>query len=114
MRVATAGLLTIFLFACGSESPPTSETDKAATASEQAETDADFEQYAAEYQKKVARKTSDVMVNSLSGAWGIPADDVRCVMKGVPIEKLEFALTDPEVQAVFEECGVDPEVINKP
>lgn len=110
MRIIPVILFLAFLTACGDQSEPPSSgnTDPERAAAE----DSDFDKAAADYQDKVRKKTSDSVVNSLVREWGVSEEKVRCVLGQLKFSQIQQANTDPAAQAVFNECGVDPSVVD--
>jgi len=111
MKIAPLILLAALLCACGDDSTPASG---AAAQPEQASSEASSsdDRAADEYRAKVQSKMRDSAVNSLAREWSVPRENVRCVLGKVKISQVEQANTDPAVKAVFEECGVDPAVVD--
>jgi len=111
MRTKVIIVMACFLIACGSESETDFSSNDASTMVNDVDQNAEMDEYAQEYQRKVAKRFGDSIVGSLANDWNVSEEEVRCLLKDVPLEKFEFALTDPEVTAVFEDCGVNPDVI---
>ena len=117
MRITTVSLMAFLLVACGSDDAPELASEDADTPPNAAAPDAEFDEYAAEYQEKVQEKVQKRMGNAMVSAfqedWNVSEVEARCLYEGIPMEKLESGLSEPAVQAVFVECGVDPEVVNQ-
>lgn len=69
----------------------------------------------AAYQEKVSRKVSSrvggAMANALVEDFGISMDQAECLSADSRIMGLErISQGDPEILALFDECGVDPAV----
>ncbi|MDH3512758.1 MAG: hypothetical protein OER85_18095 [Gammaproteobacteria bacterium] len=95
MKLAPALILAFLLSSCGG--------DDSSEATDQA---------VADYQKKVSKTVSSSVVNSLVREWdGVTEDQVRCLLEDLGVMELEKANDDPEVNAVFAKCGVDPAVV---
>lgn len=71
-----------------------------------------FSGVAIEYQKKVKKKVSNSVTNSLVREWGVPEDKVRCITEQLKFSEIQQANSDPSARAVFEECDVDPAVVD--
>lgn len=63
------------------------------------------------YREKVSRQVSASVVSSLSREWGVPEEKVECLLADLRVTQLEDVTTDTTVAAVFDKCGVDPEVV---
>lgn len=110
MRIIPVILFLAFLTACGDQKEPPAGSN---AGPEQATTeDSGLDRAAAEYQAKVRKKTSDSVVNSLVREWSVSEEQVRCVMAQLKFSQVQQANTDPAVKAVFNECGVDPSVVD--
>jgi len=111
-RMALIFCMMIVLTACGGdtensgESPPQSADDDAAM------TDEEIARYQEKVSRKVSRKVGGAMVNALVEDWGISRDQAECLLRdpGI-IERAQISDGDPKVQAVFNDCGVDPAVV---
>ncbi|HAJ91489.1 MAG TPA: hypothetical protein DCO71_02510 [Gammaproteobacteria bacterium] len=59
--------------------------------------------------------SSDILkesiVKSIAADWNISQDDARCLLRDHRATQLARVDSDPEVQAVFKQCGVDPSVV---
>ena len=89
-------LLAIFaLTACGQETAPTAQQPVSASEAQA-------------YQEKVDREVSSSMVNSMARNWGINKEQAECLLSKHRASQLGRVDSDPEIQAVFEDCGVDP------
>lgn len=110
MKFIPLMLIAAFLCSCGGQDEPAAA---AVAEPEQAASEtAGLDDAAAEYQAKVQTKTRNSVVNSLVREWGVPEENVRCVLDQLKISQIQKANTDPAAQAVFKECGVDPAVVN--
>ncbi len=74
------------------------------------------EEEIAAYQEKVSRKVSSrfggAMANALVEDYGISRDQAECLSADPRIVGLErISHGDPEILALFDECGVDPAVV---
>jgi len=60
-------------------------------------------------------RSSDVLeesiVKSLAADWNISEAEVRCLLRDHRASQLGRVASDPEVQAVFKQCGVDPAIV---
>ena len=66
----------------------------------------------ARYQKKVARKVGNVMVNAMVEDWGISREQAKCLLADDRFVELErLGEGDPTILALFDDCGVDPSVV---
>lgn len=63
------------------------------------------------YREKVGRRVSASVVGSLAREWGVPEEKVECLLVDLRVTQLEDGTTDTTVAAVFDRCGVDPEVV---
>ena len=117
MRTTTVCFIAFILVACGSENAPVLASDDSDTPPDAAAPNEEFDEAAAEYQKKVQEKTQkrygNAMVSAMQEDWNISEDEARCLYEGLPMEKLELGPSDPEIHAAFVECGVDPAVFKQ-
>ena len=51
------------------------------------------------------------IVKSMAADWNIPQEDARCLLQDHRASQLGRVDSDPEIQAVFKQCGVDPSVV---
>lgn len=110
MKIVTFSLLAVVLSACGGQDEPATV---AATEAEQVASEASgLDESAAAYQARVQNKVSDSVVNSLAREWAVSQEDVRCVLGRLKLSQIQRVNSDPDAQAVFEQCGVDPAVVN--
>jgi hypothetical protein len=110
MKILPVIFFVAFLTACGEQNEPPAGAN---AGPEQATTeDSSLDRVATEYQAKVRKKTSDTVVNSLVREWGVSEEKVRCVLGQLKFSQVQQANTDPAAQAVFNECGVDPSVVD--
>ena len=99
-------VMTSSLVACG-DSGGGGKVDPAGNDSASAAND----EAAERYREQVNRRVSASVVRSLSREWGVPEAKVECVLADVRVSQLKDASTDATVAAVFDKCGVDPEVV---
>ena len=51
------------------------------------------------------------IVKSIAADWNISQDDARCLLRDHRATQLARVDSEPEIQAVFKQCGVDPSVV---
>jgi len=110
MKIIPVILLLAFLTACVDQNEPPAGAN--ADSEQPTAIESGLDTAAAEYQAKVRKKTSDSVVNSLVREWGVSEEKVRCVLGQLRLSQIQQANTDPAAQAVFNECGVDPSVVD--
>lgn len=108
MKFVTALLLVLTLSACGQNGEPTEPVTNNA-----GDTPPGSSTTASESVPDLPH--SDVLqesiVKSIAADWGISKTEARCLLKDHRASQLGRVASDPEVQAVFKQCGVDPAVV---
>jgi len=109
-------LFTMVLTSCsgdsgGSAPQPAAEADADAL-TEGALTEEEIARYQEKVNRKVSRKVGGAMVNAMVEDFGISRDQAECLNADPRIIGLErISNGDPEILALFDECGVDPAVV---
>ena len=108
MRIVATLLLVLAMSACSENGGPTEPvTDngvntKPGSATSEPKTVKDLHSY---------DTLKESIVKSLAADWNISEEDTRCLLRDHRASHLARVDSDPEVQAVFEKCGVDPSVV---
>jgi hypothetical protein len=88
------------------ESAPRSAADDAGM------TEEEVARYQEKVSRTVSRKVGGAMVNAMVEDWGISRDQAECLLRDPRVTELERLFAgDPEMQVVFNDCGVDPAVV---
>ncbi len=103
-------VMTTSLVACGDDDGGDGSGGQIQPATNKPETVLDDEA-TERYREKVSRQVSASVVSSLSREWGVPEEKVECLLADLRVTQLEEVTTDTAVAAVFDRCGVDPEVV---
>jgi len=107
-------LFTMVLTSCGGDSggsapQPAAEAD---ALTEGALTEEEIARYQEKVNRKVSRKVGGAMVSAMVEDFGISRDQAECLNADPRIIGLErISNGDPEILALFDECGVDPAVV---
>lgn len=108
MKFVIALLLVLTLSACSKNGEPTEPVTDNGGSTQSGSSTVD--------PKSVSDlRNSDMLkesiVKSLGADWGISEGEARCLLKDHRATQLARVASDPEVQAVFKQCGVDPAVV---
>lgn len=111
-RMGLVLLTVLVLTACGGDTGNSGGNAPQSVADDAAMTDEEIARYQEKVSRKVSEKVGGAMVNALVEDWGISSDQAKCLLRdpGI-IERAQISADDPEVQAVFNDCGVDPAVV---
>ena len=110
MRIALVLVVTVFLIACGEDNQTATATEQSPVKTELPAKNPTNDEIAAEYEKKVHKKVSNSVVNSLAREWGVPNEKITCLLNDLRITQLQDPTSGPAVLEVFKKCGVDPAV----
>jgi hypothetical protein len=108
MRVVATLLLVLAMSACSENGGPTEsvsdngESPQPGSSASEPKSVKDLSSY---------DTLKESIVKSLAADWDISEDDSRCLLRDHRATQLSRVDTDPEIQAVFEKCGVDPSVV---
>ena len=110
MKTISIMLFAFAISACSSENSTSTEPATGGGANTQAKSSAQ------ESGSDMAMRNSDVLaesfVKSIASDWNISENEARCLLRDYRPSQLGRVGSDPEIQAVFEQCGVDPSVVN--
>lgn len=100
---------TMFLAACGGDSGGDMQQP---AADDSGLTDEEIARYQEKVSRKVSSKFGGALVNAMVEDWGISRDQAECLKSDPRIVDVErISNGDPDVLALFDECGVDPAVV---
>ena len=109
MKVITPLLIALTLTACSGEDGTATEPASGNGANIQPGTSTSETKSVADLPSSDILKES--IVKSIAADWNISQDDARCLLRNHRATQLARVDSDPEVQAVFKQCGVDPSVV---
>ena len=109
MKVITPLLIALTLTACSGEDGTATEPAAGNGANTQPGTSTSETKSVADLPSSDILKES--IVKSIAADWNISQDDARCLLQDHRATQLARVDSDPEVQAVFKQCGVDPSVV---
>ena len=109
MKIITPLLIALTLTACSGEDGTATEPIAGNGANTQPGTSTSETKSVADLPSSDILKES--IVKSIAADWNISQDDARCLLRDHRATQLARVDSDPEVQAVFKQCGVDPSVV---
>jgi hypothetical protein len=109
MKIITPLLIALALTACSGEDSTATEPAPGNGANTQSGSSTSETKSVSDLRSSDRLKES--IVKSMAADWNITQEDARCLLRDHRASQLGRAASDPEIQAVFKQCGVDPSVV---
>ena len=109
MKIVTPLLIALTLTACSSEDGTATEPVTSSGANTQPGSSTSETKSVKDLRSNDMLKES--IIKSIAADWNITQEDARCLLRDHRASQLGRVASDPEIQAVFKQCGVDPSVV---